>query len=666
MNSLISSIRAATSFSVKAEPRRADDPDDIIVLPTLPHRPSLSNTFLSAMPGGEEGSVHSRLLDNEASIGLEDRFLVERSNRGRPIPFATSEAEPQRAAEESVESEARRLSDDEEMDDGVGAFAVSTQSGPRLLSASAVRNLKQEETTPRFTDAIAEATALAMADEGPTLAEEHAAIRQVFADRTASGFGQHCPGCTSFQCAIRMNIFDIHSWSEEGVCDYFKNHGCVFPSHPCRHRASTGDMAYVLHNPPGTGGRSNTCPFPRCERKPSPFAPLVEGVCAKGGRGSLQERLFFALLFCAGIPHVTMRNSFGFTKCPKIQTAWRNSIEEIMAASHAIDIASAQNTVRYGQFDEVCIGTRKYNRGEAVSQNDQMWFQTCVVTDGPQVLGQKRRVLAFYVRYVTNRTRETLVGWITSLVCDGAEIATDSWRPYNSIEKACREAGKNVKVSAVNHTHMFATHTGVHTNAVEGLHMHLKQFLRKFSRIGCDRILRINRVIAAAVMSNPKHSATNSRMQKLLHAFRTVAQYNVPAEAIVADFRTKAFIGPFLIVKETSDGLVERDTEIKIVFSTRVDRRAEFEDHERREEERRATAEAAAKEAAKKSAKAQKKLEKAREALRDNQRKQEAADALAANSAQKVERAEANLLAIQRAERGEAAQPHQKKRRMYN
>ena len=128
----------------------------------------------------------------------------------------------------------------------------------------------------------------------------------------------------------------------------------------------------------------------------------------------------------------------------------------------------------------------------------------------------------------------------------------------------------------------------------------------------------------------------------------------------MAGFRTKTFIGPFLIVKETSDG------EIKIVFSTRVDRRAEFEDHERREEERRATAEAAAKEAAKKSAKAQKKLGKAREALRDNQRKQEAADALAANSAQKVERAEANLLAIQRAERGEAAQPHQKKRRVYN
>ena len=44
-----------------------------------------------------------------------------------------------------------------------------------------------------------------------------------------------------------------------------------------------------------------------------------------------------------------------------------------------------------------------------------------------------------------------------------------------------------------------------HTNAVEGLlvHMHLKQILRKFSRIGCDRILRTNiHVIAAAVMSN--------------------------------------------------------------------------------------------------------------------------------------------------------------------
>ena len=62
---------------------------------------------------------------------------------------------------------------------------------------------------------------------------------------------------------------------------------------------------------------------------------------------------------------------------------------------------------------------------------------------------------------------------------------------------------------------------------------------------------------------------------------------------------------------------------------------------------------------------AQKKPEKAREALRDNQRKQEAANAMAANSAQKVERAGANLLAIQRAERGEAAQP-QKKRRVYN
>ena len=72
------------------------------------------------------------------------------------------------------------------------------------------------------------------------------------------------------------------------------------------------------------------------------------------------------------------------------------------------------------------------------------------------------------------------------------------------------------------------------------------------------------------------------------------------------------------------------------------------------------------KEAAKKSSNAQKALEKAREALRDSQRKQEAADAMAANSAQKVKRAEANLLVIQRAERGEAAQPHQKKRRMYN
>ena len=104
-----------------------------------------------------------------------------------------------------------------------------------------------------------------------------------------------------------------------------------------------------------------------------------------------------------------------------------------MAAPHAIDTASAQNTVRHGQFDE-------------------------------------------------NRTRETLVGWITSLVCDGAGIANESWGMRNSIEKARSGAGKNTKVSAVNHTHMFATHTGAHTNAVEGLHMHPKQFLRKPSR----------------------------------------------------------------------------------------------------------------------------------------------------------------------------------------
>ena len=134
----------------------------------------------------------------------------------------------------------------------------------------------------------------------------------------------------------------------------------------------------------------------------------------------------------------------------------------------------------------------------------------------------------------------------------------------------------------------FATHTGVHTNAVEGLHMHLKRFLRKFSLIGCDRILRTNiHVIAAAVMSSPKHSATNSRVQKLLHAFRTVAQYNVPAETIAADFRTKTFVGPFSLFRRPPTALWSA------IPRSRSSSQAEFEDHERREEERRATAESA-------------------------------------------------------------------------
>ena len=200
----------------------------------------------------------------------------------------------------------------------------------------------------------------------------------------------------------------------------------------------------------------------------------------------------------------------------------------MLTAAHQLEMEFARNTVLLCQADEFVIGKRKYNRGARTNANGQMWFQSLV-----SICPSTKRVLAFYVRYVPNRTANVLQRWIIDLCANGAQVSTDSFSSYYSLESTALESGKVISARMVNHSVEFTTADGIHTNAVEGMHKHVRAFLRTLGRLSSKKHERVFQVLAAAQMCNPAYNPGNPcRFQRFMLSVKRVAASGAPPTRI--------------------------------------------------------------------------------------------------------------------------------------
>ena len=574
-----------------------------------------------------EDETSRRLLDEERSLTL-------------PLPVD----EPQRLDHDETKS-------DDNADTDISA-AQTVFLLPKTQSAAAKDDNDDDDPALviRNTDSFADAGKLdGIVAEPSPFAQE---ALDAYTRRVQSDADTQCTGCTSFVCVKKINIFDVLSWSNDGLQLFLKNHNCIFRRHPCEHPTATGETIVLLHTP--DAARKHACPYPRCEKASSPSAPLIVGNYNRGGRSDVSERVYYAMLWSIGLTHTVMRNTMGVKASKNTLTEWRGAFEELLTAAHAIDTVRAKGTVRYAQFDEFCMGTRKYGRGAAVSANDQMWFQSAVVTDGPQIKGEKQRVIAFYVRYVPNRTRDVLIPWMVGLLDNNAEIVTDSWKSYDLIKEAAKKEGKTIKAGRVNHSKMYCDFKGRNTNSVEGMHMHLKQFLRKFVRIGSEKIDRINRVAAAALMSNPAGYHDAPPFLKVFRALKTVSECGVPASTVAADYLVKPFVGPYTIAGEYEGKLKDVVTGTDITFGSPKRGREEFDKYLADAEALRVKdkAERSEKAKRKRSAKVDKKIKKLEAEMDKCLQKKDDMEAVIAHNEKTIERELENLQRLRAEEDG--------------
>lgn len=112
------------------------------------------------------------------------------------------------------------------------------------------------------------------------------------------------------------------------------------------------------------------------------------------------------------------------------------------------------------QIDESVITKRKYNRGRLVPEKWVIGIYDVTSKKG-------------YVKYVENRSADTLIPVIREVVRLGTEIWTDEWRAYRRLNTM------GYTHRTVNHSRNFVDPvTGVCTNQVEGFWSCLKGFLR--------------------------------------------------------------------------------------------------------------------------------------------------------------------------------------------
>jgi transposase-like protein len=115
------------------------------------------------------------------------------------------------------------------------------------------------------------------------------------------------------------------------------------------------------------------------------------------------------------------------------------------------------------QIDESVVSKRKYNRGRLSTQK---WVFAAIDTVSKD----------FIIKYIDDRTRETLRNVIVDTINEESIIHSDCWSSYISIFST----NNSFKHYTVNHSKNFVNpETGVHTNLVENLWMRLKNTLRR-------------------------------------------------------------------------------------------------------------------------------------------------------------------------------------------
>ena len=84
------------------------------------------------------------------------------------------------------------------------------------------------------------------------------------------------------------------------------------------------------------------------------------------------------------------------------------------------------------EADETAVGKRKYHRGKRQRQAGTQWVQTALEVqqhdDGSRTLKRLR------AQFLEDRCAETLQGDLANWLSDGAQVQTDGWKGYSSID----------------------------------------------------------------------------------------------------------------------------------------------------------------------------------------------------------------------------------------
>ena len=321
--------------------------------------------------------------------------------------------------------------------------------------------------------------------------------------------------CTAFDCVRKLTESQISLASEADIVAFCKATKLLFDTPRHLHRTPTGVYvrAALLDDKEDKESLLLKYPWPNCAHQAAgPFFGPVHG-----GTLPFSKKLHFLFAYSKGMSHQSIGPvcSIHANTC----TQWRKEVETVLAAAHLAEAEKWRGKARFIQGDEFATGTRKYGKGAEVSKLGQQWFQSVVITNGGGY------VLAFFVRYVPQRTKQILQPWLLSFAADGCVVTTDGWKGYNDLQGTASTRGLMISHEVVNHNEAYVDSEGRHSNSVEGMHMHLKMFLAKFARMGNELNEVINRVYASALLHNPSsnENAYTTLFQKLLRGYQTVA-----------------------------------------------------------------------------------------------------------------------------------------------
>jgi hypothetical protein len=131
---------------------------------------------------------------------------------------------------------------------------------------------------------------------------------------------------------------------------------------------------------------------------------------------------------------------------------------------------------KFAQIDETAIGKRKYNKGAKTCEEGQRWALTILQVSEPDPENGHIDSLYVDIRFIPSNTRSVvaMVDMVADCMQPGGTMYCDCWKAYPGISREVQCALKTV-----NHSVTFKDKdTGVHTNNVEGVHMHLKKDIR--------------------------------------------------------------------------------------------------------------------------------------------------------------------------------------------
>lgn len=379
-----------------------------------------------------------------------------------------------------------------------------------------------------------------------------------------------CKGCDSLNCFRDLNGRIFSKMTNGQLAHLLNSHKLVAWSHS--HFEDEGKQAGKFY----VSIRGNElCQAKNCRAKPRPLEPIVGPQALAKDPSALQTKMSAWFYASHSISVAAMRKALKFNSSHNTPYRYRADMDQMLAAAHVIDAKKYKGKAHFVQADEFCIGKRKYNKGKETNVNRQMWFQSIVSLD------KKGKVIAFFVRYVPCRTAHVLQDWIIDFLADGAAVSTDSFASYYGLRTAAALRGVNIETFMVNHKECYKSSNGTHTNGVEGMHSHVKQYLRRMGSLGKEKTARIFRVLAAAQLCNPiDDTVETSRCFRLMRSLQLVVEFGVPVQDVLDGIVGSAL--PAFVVKENSKDVIGSPTRRRDRSAGRAALLSEYEEEERK------------------------------------------------------------------------------------